>query len=230
MARKRAPGGGRKPNPHTARAQLTIRMPDDMRAELEAAAKKRGWSLSEELLWRLRVSFAKERAENREPSMRALCFLIAELAEHIVGPRVVRGKFETALYDWRSDPFFYRAFKIAVGRLLDALEPPGPIKAYQVTANEAELEPSMERYIASFKTPEARAECSVDYIFTALRQAAHQTKERREEQRKLMGMYPILEREFYGMPDAAKALALKPRSGKTTPVVINLDPVFFHGE
>src|SRR5437868_5676678 len=112
MPRKRAPGGGRKPSPYTPRAQLTIRMPDDMREQLEAAANQRDWSLTDELLLRLRVSFGREREERREPAMRALCFLMAELAGHIVGPAAARGKSELALYDWRSDAFFYRAFKI----------------------------------------------------------------------------------------------------------------------
>src|SRR6516165_455129 len=55
MARKRAPGGGRKPKGAAPmRSQLTIRMPDDLRTELEAAARKRGHNLTDELLWRLR--------------------------------------------------------------------------------------------------------------------------------------------------------------------------------
>jgi hypothetical protein len=216
MARKRAPGGGRKPSAHTPRAQLTIRMSDEMREQLESAARERDWTLTDELLLRLRVSFHRERDESRQPAMRALCFLIAELADHIVGPSVARGKSEVRFYDWRSDPFFYRAFKIAVGRLLDALEPPGPIKAYQITAKQGELDPYMKHYLASFKSPEARAEYSVGYILTALREAPHQTAERREEQRKLVGMHPVLMREFYGMPDAAKDLVVEPRSGKTT--------------
>jgi hypothetical protein len=230
MAQKRAPGGGRKPSARTPRAQLTIRMPDDMREELELAARDRDWTLTDELLLRLRVSFHRERDESRQPGMRALCFLIAELADHIVGPSVARGKSEFRFYSWRSDPFFYRAFKIAVGRLLDALEPSGPIKVYQITANEAELEPYMKHYLSSFKTPEARAEYSVEYILTALREAPHQTAERREEQRKLVGMHPALMREFYGMPDAASDLVVEPRSGETMPLTVDVAPVFFGGE
>jgi hypothetical protein len=230
MARKRAPGGGRKPSAHTPRAQLTIRMPDDMREQLETAAMERDWTLTDELLLRLRGSFRRERDESRQPSMRALCFLISELADHIVGVKVAWGKSEFGFYDWRSDPFFYKAFKIALGRLLDALEPPGPIKVYQITANEAELEPSWKHYLASFKTPEARAEYSVEYILTALREAPHRTAERREEQRKLVGMHPALMREFYGMPDAARDLVVKPRSGKTVPLTVDVVPVSLLGE
>ena len=46
--RKRAPGGGRKPSGPFAQnaAQLTIRMPTEMRGQLEAAAQRRGRSLA----------------------------------------------------------------------------------------------------------------------------------------------------------------------------------------
>ena len=75
MARKRAPGGGRKPKgPVAARSQLTVRMPDDLRAELEAAARRRNRNLTDELIGRIRVSFAREHEQKRDPATRALLF------------------------------------------------------------------------------------------------------------------------------------------------------------
>ena len=53
--RKRAPGGGRQPSGAFSKltSPLSLRMPADMRDELEAAAKASGKSLSQELLRRL---------------------------------------------------------------------------------------------------------------------------------------------------------------------------------
>ena len=75
MARKRAPGGGRKPKgPVAARSQLTVRMPDELRAELEAAARRRNRNLTDELIGRIRGSFAREHEQKRDPATRALLF------------------------------------------------------------------------------------------------------------------------------------------------------------
>jgi hypothetical protein len=226
MPSKRAPGGGRKPaGPISGKlSNFSTRITQETRAALDAEAKAAGQSVSQIAERLIRAGLAAEREHDRP--IRALCFVIAELASNIVGPRLKHS--DHALYDWRSDPFFYRAFKIAVGQLLDALEPPGPIKAYKVTAEEAD-HPSIKRYLESFKTPEARAEDSVDYILAALSQAPRQTAEQREEQRKLAELHPSSMREFYGMPDAARDLAIKPRSGKTTPMALSIDPVFFWG-
>src|SRR5437764_6494045 len=119
MARKRAPGGGRKPKGSAPGEPLTIRMPPDLRAELERAAKKRGRYLSEEILGRLRLSLAKQREEQRDPVVRALCYLISETANS------VRKGDNPLSKGWQRNPFLFRAFKIGVTAVLDALDQPG---------------------------------------------------------------------------------------------------------
>jgi Arc-like DNA binding dprotein len=119
--RKRAPGAGRKPQGEFSQLTVpfSVRMPAAMRNELKKAARDRGRKEGQELLRRLQDSFTQDRDRARDPAMRALCFLFSELAENAhLG---VRG--------WRSDPFLFRAVKIGIGRLLDALEPPGEVKA-----------------------------------------------------------------------------------------------------
>jgi hypothetical protein len=76
-----------------------------------------------------------------------------------------------------------------------------------------EFIPSTRRYLETFKTPEARAQYSADYVLTAFRAFPQWSAEAREEQRKLVTEYglPQLIREFYGIPDAALDLAVKPR-------------------
>jgi Arc-like DNA binding domain len=117
MKQKRKPGAGRKPAGPFAHntAQLSIRMPDDLRAELERSANKKGRSLSQELLWRLRSSYRTEREqERRPPASRAISFLISELAERI-------GSFH--LSEWHRYPLVFRAFRLAAAKVLEALEP-----------------------------------------------------------------------------------------------------------
>jgi len=209
MARKRAPGGGRKPTGSSAARPLTIRMDDDIRRQLDAAVgrqklRKPQWNLSQEILWRLRVSLHEEHeGERRDPALRALCFLISQLAHHVVGPLPT---------DWRSNLFFYTAFKIAVHQLLDALDPPGPGHGYTLKLKNRETSESMRRYLETFESPEARAAYSADVVLSAFREIPRWSHERREEQRKLVEtLGPSFVQSFYGMPDAARDLTPKPR-------------------
>lgn|SRR5262249_30404847 len=186
-------------------SNFSTRIQPQTRKALEKEAKAAGQSISQLAERLLITGLAERRERDKDRAMRALCFLITQLAHHIVGPHVRKEGSEVAVFDWRSDPFFYRAFKLSVGQLLDALEPPGPIeKRPVVTVYKGEMNPSMQRYVDSFKTPEARAEYSADYILSALRSIPHWPAEVREEQRKLMTSLasPSFVRELYGMPDA----------------------------
>lgn len=130
---KRAPGGGRKPSgPFKLNsAQLTVRMPDDMRGELERAAHKRGWSLTQELLWRLRASLTREDHEqHQDRALRAICFLISEMTRKnlCTGELWYRDAHtERAGGPWHKDPFIFTAFRLAVAKLLKGLQPSGDL-------------------------------------------------------------------------------------------------------
>jgi len=230
MKRKRAPGGGRKPKVGFSTSSLTIRIPDDLRKQLESEATTTHDSIAQRLLWHLRQSMSRQRDKDRDPAMRGLCFLIAQLAHHITGPHLTDGKRELSLYDWRSDPFFYRAFKLAVGQLLDALEPPGPIRSYEVKPIDlTDRDPHLRHYVESFKSPEAKAQYVVEYVLAAFRQIpALSDQEREQAQRELLNalLPPSMKREFYAMPDAARDLAIKAQSGKTTKAKIDLTLLF----
>lgn len=124
---------GRKPAGPFANntAQLTICMPDDLRAELEKSAAKKGWSLTQELLWRVRDLFNQEHDKRRDPALRALTFVVAQLAERVAGGMYVAHEEHRRELskEWRTNPFKFCAFKFAVGRLLDELQPPGEIQS-----------------------------------------------------------------------------------------------------
>jgi len=119
--RKNIRGAGRKPQGEFSEltASFTVRMPDSLREELEAAATRSGRSASQELLIRLNQSFGRGHDKDRDPDVRAICFLIADLLEAVRYPNAS---------GWYGDPFLFRAFKIGVAKLLDALEPKGEIR------------------------------------------------------------------------------------------------------
>ena len=55
--KKRKRGGQQKPASERKRNNVTIRLVDDLRAKLETASQRSGRSLSEEMAWRLTMSF-----------------------------------------------------------------------------------------------------------------------------------------------------------------------------
>jgi hypothetical protein len=226
--RKRAKGGGRKPKGPFSEltSPLSIRMPTDLREELENAAQRSGKNVSQELLRRLSDTFSQDRDKARDPEMRALCFLIAETAHQTVGipiPDQLKSKAKRAL-DWRNDPFFYRAFKIAVGKLLDALEPTGAIEAPKIKFNLTpttrksgeEFGGAVNDLVKSYETPEVRGQYAANYIWNSLQTTSLSPDEReREVQRLVQISSPALWREFYGMADAARDLRIKHGEKKT---------------
>jgi hypothetical protein len=170
-------------------------MPDDLRSELEASARKRGRNLTDELLGRLRSSFAREHEQKRDPATRALNYLISKVAEltHLGLP-----------VKWHQDPFMFRAFKLAVGALLDALEPSGEMRTpYEVLRQNPQVE---QWFIDQYKTPETAALSVADLVLKLF--------SRPELGRQLIDEYPEdpnFERDEYQMSNARHALQPAPK-------------------
>lgn len=217
MAKKRAPGGGMKPRGEYSglTSVLSLRMPAEMREELEKAARARSRkenkdiSLSQELLGRLRRSFVRDSNEARDPALQAVCYLIGEVAEGVTSPFPIR--FGNLRPLWRSNPFLFRAFKLAVGKLLDALEPKGEIKT-PVTLEVAKghtLDLTFPSFVANrYQTPEALA----DFVAAGIWQALIRTTP-------LTVMDPRITRwdlnVDYDMDRARRDLSVKPQGGKS---------------
>jgi hypothetical protein len=181
------------------RSQLTVRIPDELRAELKASAQRRNRNLSDELIGRLAASFSRERDEKRDHATRALNFLFSQLAAEI--HRGFRMK-------WHQNPFMFRAFKLAVARLLDALEPSGEMRS-----------PYEERY--PYKTPEKVAEAAAELTLSGLFRSSAalpeywiQAKQKHLDNPTLRRWIDDYEREQFGMVDARNALQLTPRFQK----------------
>ena len=209
---------GRKPSgDFTGKlSNFSTRIQPQTRKALEHEAKTAGLSISQ-LAQRLLVNgLAKRRENERDKAMRALCFVIAETAHQAVGIHVTEGKTDVPASSWRSDPFFYRAFKLAVIQILDALEPKGEIKPLAVSSAELERDSAGAEWLQSFKSPEARAKYAAGYVLNSLETIPRLTIEEREEERRFLERVgsPSHWREFYGMPDAARDLEIEAR-GKT---------------
>src|SRR5262249_4352217 len=188
MIRKRAVGGGRKPSPLTPRAQLTVRMPEDLRKQLELSAARRknghGWTLTDELVHRLQRSFERERIENRDPAARALGYLLAEVISFVNSTRhdptelVIRdGDAEFVPNSgWRSDPFYFRAIRLAFDLILDALQPTGEIRPPRTAEQPLDGEVHMlgEIFPIPAHTPEDLARSVRDIILFQLAREPHE--------------------------------------------------------
>jgi len=144
--------------------------------------------------------------------MRALCFLIAQLAGEVAGPTDTQGR---PYFDWRNDRFFFRAFKLAVAKVLDALEPSceirSPIGVFDNLRKDEEGIRLFEMFKATYETPEARADTSARTLMSSLMQSDFDTYYFNEvaPNHKAKGL-----REFYGLIDARRDLQLKTESKK----------------
>lgn len=206
---------------------VSIRMPAEMRDELEAAAEKSGKSVTQELLRRLQNSFHRDRDRARDRSQRAFCFLFSELTQVIcVSPELAP--------DWRFDPWLFQTFKVAVAKLLDRFQPTGKMKLpdfWQFVREAPDIEglPSnKEERKRITESPEAMAEHAVQKVLSdfnspqrvgRLYKGGKGLEEKMADpaDRRIMGhLAQEWGATYYGMIDAQRDLGakLKSRGGK----------------
>jgi hypothetical protein len=142
MARKRAPGGGRKPRGKAPAEHFNTRMTPEVRKLLQAEARLHGWSLSREIEERLKGSLVLGDRDIEDRATKALVRVIAEMAARTQAPKSPRGPG----INWRNNRFLFEAFKAALNQFLDQLAPEGK-------ATDSEH--------PQFKTPEALANAIV---------------------------------------------------------------------
>jgi hypothetical protein len=212
VKRKRAPGGGRKQGEFGGGPPFSIRLPDAMRDQLEAAAGRNNRTLAQEILARLNSSLGKTREKSADPTMRALCFMFSTLAGfvHMNG-------------SWRSDPFLFRAIKIGIGKLLDALEPQGEIKlpdfwrAFVDIPVADWMKPARESQIAATQSPEAMGAYAAWLTLENFRSPRPQNWDILKKAASLSGregkifnrLLNELQDTYYGMEDAKRDLKVK---------------------
>ncbi len=235
MARKRKPGGGRKPKGDIQgkSATLTTRITPETRAALDRAAEEANVSVSQmaERLLKAGLARRKERSEDRP--IKALCYLIQQIAIRIGMGRFaipeipgimdgledtaeIRQKMADSRNEWRTDPFVFRAFTLTVIKLLNAIAPSGdplvspfPAKSWDRQAARAQLDPALlERTKTRYSSPEAMAEDEFYFFWKGFVQARAPSERVRELISQVEGAGDILLDEMYGFVSARRDLGL----------------------
>jgi hypothetical protein len=140
-------------------------VPIVLREELEESAAKKSWSLSQEIIWRLQGSLQEERDKRRDPAMTGLLFVIAQLVRNVEHGKIMTGKH------WRVDPFKFRALRIAVDKLLAALQPPGEIQA-------TSIEGTVDIFtMLKDRTPETYGDFALASLWAELSRTTHEERQ-----------------------------------------------------
>jgi hypothetical protein len=129
MAKRRKPGGGRKPKPDR-KVLFTIRLLPHVLAELKSQAQTwQGGSGNVSAFTEALIDKGlRERAEEkRDPALKALLYFVAQIAGWASGYWVIIEEEELEDHIptfWHTDQLSFRAFKFAVRGLLDLIEEP----------------------------------------------------------------------------------------------------------
>jgi len=168
MARKRAPGGGRKPRGEFKNKSrtLTTRITAATRTALERAAKKSGRSLSQEIESRLDISIRRDRDRDHHRHIRALAQAIAFVTE-----RVERATGKC----WREDPFTGEALRHAIEFLVFHYAPHGELVVpASVEAAAARVPPeARDGYLNPVEVGQHEAGWLISWIEMDLGQGGH---------------------------------------------------------
>ena len=163
MARKRAPGGGRKPTgPFRGKsATLTTRITPATRAELDREAKKKDRSLSQEVEIRLTGSLASKQRETPIHT-RAIAHAITLLAGQIERETGKR---------WSQDPYTGIALRHGIERLIFHFAPTSygaPVVPPRIKEVAAKLQPNLRE---SYLRPELLGVMQAGTIITMIEHA-----------------------------------------------------------
>jgi len=165
-ARKRKAGPGRKPA-GTIRSKVSnfsTRITAETRVALEAEARAINQSVSQVAEQLLRLGIKTKRDRERPDALRAFCYLVAELAELICNCT----KDGKPVFDWRTTPFTFEAFRLAIQKLMDAIKPSGEIRS------PAEDDPTLTDeliWAGPYDSPQARAEWATMILWHNLQSA-----------------------------------------------------------
>jgi len=150
--KRRAPGGGRKPQGDKAKtATINARIGEDTRKALDREARKRGSSLSQEIDERLQKSLK----DNARKQLRALAYLMQRLAtdlEWFTGEK------------WNSSAFTGQALRAGADRLLAHFALPGSVKVPKEIEARIGDDPVLGPRRKFFRQPDALGRMLADNI------------------------------------------------------------------
>ncbi|MCS3896448.1 hypothetical protein M2171_005581 [Bradyrhizobium japonicum USDA 38] len=122
--KKRRPGGGRKATLHKV-STFSTRITAETRGALEAEATRSGLSISQlaEKLLDAGLKGRRYRSDVSSP-VRALALVIENIDQESKSSSA-----EGRDCEWHNDPTIFETFRIAIGKMLEKLRPPGKIDA-----------------------------------------------------------------------------------------------------
>ena len=210
--RKRAPGGGRRPSGAFLSSRRRFRSACRLRCEkswrLPPKRAARAWVRNCYVAYRI-SSTAIETRLATQPCKRSVSYRQNSTHKQTAG----LNKATHRELHWRTNPFYFRAFKIAVGKLLDALEPKGKIEPpIEMQFNIPEEAGALEYdFLKSFRDPESRGAYAARSIWASLRNIPLHTREEDEATKKRLRerSEAAYLRELYGMPNAARDLQIE---------------------
>ncbi len=241
MAKKRTrrPGGGRKAKgPIKGKTQVfATRITPETRATLEKEAETSNQSVSqvaEKALW---LGLNEKRRNGARGPLRAICFLIENIVASIEGGKYA--KVEHPRDEWRTDPFLFRAFEIALAKVLGALRPKGEISrrsddsvedlAVDLLNEHGELT-ELDRHILGImrennKSPENLGTYTANQVWILLNRTNPLTDSERRIFQQHRGEHAVrvMLEEFYGMEKARIDLDIEILELKRTKALLEDD-------
>jgi hypothetical protein len=210
----RRKGAGRPRLTETGKTSyFSTRITPQTRARLEAESRLSGLSLSQTIERFLLFGLREKQARNQPRPIKAICYLITTLSE-MMAVRVGERNSTHPEYNWRSNPFMFEAYRVAVLHLLDALRPEGEI-VVPPPLTKIELPPWQGKY-AKYDDPEEFGRDLTRSLLEALQFYGVTTPE--EVNAAILEMHGDFAsqnflderlRTHYGMGDAARDLGVK---------------------
>jgi len=181
---------------------FSTRITPETRALLEAESRLSGQSLSQTIEGLLVLGLYEKQARNRPKPIRAMCYLITQLSEMIAVAILKEKNLTHPEYNWRSNPFMFEAFRVAVLHLFEALRPPGESVAPL---------PLPERFsrMARYDDPEHCGQNVTESLLRALQFFGAHTPEEINSAFEYRHTADVLTQMHYGMADATRDLGVE---------------------
>lgn len=231
--RKRRPGGGRKPQGSIRgkTATFSTRVTAETRRALEREAAATGQSISQAAERLMQEAIGARRRRRGNNPMRALLFLIEQLALGVGGGQWLdlndpaftataeqKVSAERSVNAWRHVPFKFRAFEIAVAKLLNAMRPKGAVRPplsealIEKVARKNGWDVTDPALLETMKANNRSPENLASYVATNVWIQLNRTNPLSEREREMMGQMML--EEFYAMADARRDLLIHKGEGK----------------
>ncbi|MCA1546452.1 hypothetical protein I6F36_06485 [Bradyrhizobium sp. BRP19] len=153
---------------------ISLRIPTDLRAELEKAAALNERSFSQEVLQRLWLTVEEDAGRYRDTSTYALFAMFAKFIDMAAANAVNQPEPDA----WSRDPFAFKAVRLAFDGLLEFLQPPGEIVRQELDIFGPGPGGHKTGYLIFSETPEEFAEFLLQVVLVQQPSAQKEVAER----------------------------------------------------